>query len=119
MDDPEQLVQAIAVAKADAVVEQVAAKDPCGLTQGIGLLVLTSDQVVTYEGAIREKPADMAEARRFIESYSSAPCGTVGGCETPHLSIFLPWHIYLAIDHGVRWTGLSMLTTAYGCGGAG
>ena len=79
-DDPRQLVQAIATAKADALVKMMAAKDPSGLTQGLGLVLLTSDQVVTYEGAIREKPADAAEARRFVDSYSSAPCGTVSGC---------------------------------------
>eukprot|EP00439_Symbiodinium_sp_Y106_P023801 s125_g2.t3 len=41
-------------------------------------LLLTADQVVTYEGQIREKPESMEEARAFLASYALAPCRTVG-----------------------------------------
>ena len=41
-------------------------------------LLITCDQVVTYDGAIREKPTDAAEARRFITSYGEKPVSTVG-----------------------------------------
>ncbi|MCO5600521.1 hypothetical protein L7F22_054634 [Adiantum nelumboides] len=41
-------------------------------------LLITADQVVVFEGSIREKPADELEARTFIEGYSRAPASTVG-----------------------------------------
>ena len=71
-DQPLALVSQIALAKADALLSSV--------TQDShpGAVLLTGDQVVTYEGAIREKPASVEEAREFIESYGRAPCGTVG-----------------------------------------
>lgn len=71
-DQPLALVSQIALAKADALLSSV--------TQDShpGAVLLTGDQVVTYEGAIREKPASVQEAREFIESYGRAPCGTVG-----------------------------------------
>ena len=34
--------------------------------------------MVTYNGAVREKPADADEARAFIADYGLAPCSTVG-----------------------------------------
>jgi septum formation protein len=37
-------------------------------------------QVVVHEGAIREKPSSVAEARRFIASYADSPGSTVGSC---------------------------------------
>lgn len=85
-NQPAELVRAIAVAKADALVARLAsataADDPVvaellGLAPGT--VLLTSDQVVTYRGTIREKPADVAQAREFVQSYSAAPCGTCGG----------------------------------------
>ena len=85
-DQPQALVQAIAIAKADALVARLtdaaaAAANPlpADLTVLPGTVLLTSDQVVTYEGTIREKAVDLGEARMFVESYSLAPCGTVGG----------------------------------------
>ena len=37
-------------------------------------------QVVVFDGAIREKPTDEAEARAFIASYADSPATTVGSC---------------------------------------
>ena len=71
-DDPLDLVSKIALAKADALTSSV------NTDSHPGAVLLTGDQVVTYEGAIREKPASVEEARAFIESYGRAPCGTVG-----------------------------------------
>jgi septum formation protein len=45
-----------------------------------GTLLLAGDQVVVYDGAIREKPTDAAQAREFIRSYARLPCATVGSC---------------------------------------
>ena len=56
IDDPDALVLAIAHAKADALV---------GAVEGEALII-TSDQVVVWNGQIREKPQDREEAKRFI-----------------------------------------------------
>ena len=46
---------------------------------GSDSVLVCGDQVVTWRGKIREKPASEAEAREFISSYSlSDPCETVG-----------------------------------------
>ncbi|XP_022765452.1 maf-like protein DDB_G0281937 isoform X1 [Durio zibethinus] len=41
-------------------------------------LLITSDQVVIYEGVVREKPANEKEAREFIQGYSGGHAATVG-----------------------------------------
>lgn len=43
-----------------------------------GAVLVCGDQVVTYNGAVREKPADADEARAYIADYGLAPCSTVG-----------------------------------------
>lgn len=88
VDPPHVLVRQIAEAKADALLSRLAADStnaaaatgteeaegkPCAEMR----VLLTGDQVVTYEGHIREKPSSISQAREFIESYSRAPCGTV------------------------------------------
>jgi septum formation protein len=66
-DDPEQLTRALAHAKADALVPCI--QEPT--------LLITSDQVVLYNGIIREKPVDEIEARYFLESAPVYPAETV------------------------------------------
>eukprot|EP01052_Picozoa_sp_SAG31_P001582 SAG31_NODE_53_length_30139_cov_31.002197_24_plen_213_part_00 len=88
-DAPAALVQQIAVAKSDALLAQLrshkadgqAGSMPPGWPESLksGTVLLTSDQVVTYGGKIREKPDDLAQARSFVDSYSVGPCGTCGG----------------------------------------
>ncbi|CAJ1433308.1 unnamed protein product, partial [Effrenium voratum] len=46
--------------------------------EGEQRLLLTADQVVTFRGAIREKPKDLAEAEAFLRSYAGDCCRTVG-----------------------------------------
>ena len=46
-------------------------------------VLVCGDQVVTFEGRVREKPADLDEARRFAQSYSGSSCSTVG-CVITH-----------------------------------
>ncbi|KAF8060496.1 Eefsec [Scenedesmus sp. PABB004] len=77
-DEPRELVLALAHAKADAVLEMLRRQAPPGGDCGDGYLI-TCDQVVLHEGAVREKPADVAEAHRFIHSYAASPAQTVGG----------------------------------------
>ena len=67
-ENPEELVMAIANAKADALLPQV--KEPS--------ILITSDQVILYEGAVREKAVGEAEATAFLQSYSEAPAVTLG-----------------------------------------
>lgn len=86
---PVNLVRRIALAKADALVERLAggeskSDDEVGDAEGgeaggepprgRGVVLLTGDQVVTYDGAIREKPVSEEEAHDFIASYSTGPC---------------------------------------------
>jgi|EP01046_Picozoa_sp_COSAG06_P008772 septum formation protein len=84
-DQPAALVRAIAVAKSDALVARLGGGEhDASLPEGLlplspGTVLLTSDQVVTYQGTIREKPTDLAQAREFVQSYATAPCGTCGG----------------------------------------
>lgn len=67
-NNPRELVMAIAQAKADILVPKI--KEPAFL--------IVSDQVVLYEGKIREKPIDETQARAFLESYANAFAETVG-----------------------------------------
>lgn len=67
LHDPRQLVLALAHAKADALVSRIS--EPAYL--------ITSDQVVVYQGEIREKPENEIEARAFLESYDGSFAETV------------------------------------------
>jgi len=67
-DDPKDLVMAIANAKADALVSKI--KEPA--------ILICSDQVVVFEGKIREKPVDAIQARDFLKSYETAHPETLG-----------------------------------------
>ncbi|DBB06592.1 TPA: hypothetical protein ACH3X1_012121 [Trebouxia sp. C0004] len=67
--DPAELVTLLAQAKADAIYDRLETKR--------GLL-LTCDQVVIYQGRVREKPASTQQAKEFIHGYSEYPAGTVG-----------------------------------------
>ena len=73
-DRPEELVLEIGRAKAAKV---LAGLKKSKSEDGI---ILAGDQVVVYDGMIREKPVDAAEAEAFIRSYSALPCRTVGSC---------------------------------------
>ena len=64
--DPRELTTAIATAKNEAVAKRV----------GEPAIIITSDQVVICNGEIREKPVDEAEARKFLNSYSTYPAET-------------------------------------------
>ncbi len=71
--DPFTLTRMIASAKADALIARVNEKYP------MGALLLTCDQVVVYNGTIREKPINEDECREFLRSYKSAPAECVCG----------------------------------------
>ncbi|XP_039832528.1 7-methyl-GTP pyrophosphatase-like isoform X2 [Panicum virgatum] len=65
-DKPEELVKALAEAKAEAIKLKV--HDDCGSDQTT--LLITSDQVMVSKGVIRERPQSVEEAREFIKGYS-------------------------------------------------
>ncbi|KAB1220634.1 hypothetical protein CJ030_MR3G009416 [Morella rubra] len=103
-EKPEDLVMALAEAKADAVIsklhtvnnqvrgdeqtilisadtaEAILQRLPIGdyVKDAEPTLLLTCDQVVVYEGAVREKPSSKEEARQFLKDYSGGHAATVG-----------------------------------------
>jgi septum formation protein len=70
-----ELVLLLGNAKADNIIKKL----PLSLKEQNPILI-TGDQVVTYDGKILEKPNDVIEARAFIENYgtNNTPCSTVG-----------------------------------------
>lgn len=75
-DTPEELVMALAEAKAKAILQRLPVDDY--LKDAEPTLLITSDQVVVYEGVIREKPSSKQEARQFLKDYSGKQAATVG-----------------------------------------
>ncbi|CAJ2675596.1 7-methyl-GTP pyrophosphatase isoform X3 [Trifolium pratense] len=75
-DTPEELVTALAEAKAEAILQRLPVGDY--LKDAEPTLLITSDQVVVYEGVIREKPSSKEEARQFLKDYSGRQAATVG-----------------------------------------
>ncbi|KAJ0596196.1 putative nucleoside triphosphate pyrophosphatase Maf-like protein [Helianthus annuus] len=100
-EKPEDLVMALAKAKADAIVSKLQTSDDQEKDAKSSILIasdtakgnpklhigedkdaeptllITCDQVVVYEGAIREKPSGEEEARQFIKSYSGKHAATL------------------------------------------
>lgn len=65
--DPKKLTLALARAKADALLQKI----------DKSTLLITSDQVVVWDGHIREKPETVEEARDFLRGYATHPAQTV------------------------------------------
>ncbi|KAI9113233.1 hypothetical protein K1719_015758 [Acacia pycnantha] len=103
-ETPEELVMALAEAKADAIISKlqttnsqeavdestilIAADTAEAILKRLPVddrikdaeptLLITSDQVVVYQGVIREKPSNKEEARKFLKDYSGKHAATVG-----------------------------------------
>ncbi|XP_057424674.1 uncharacterized protein LOC130718175 isoform X3 [Lotus japonicus] len=75
-ETPEELVMALAEAKAEAIIQRLPVDDY--LKDAQPTLLITSDQVVVYEGVVREKPSSKEEARQFLKDYSGRHAATVG-----------------------------------------
>ncbi|KAG9445260.1 hypothetical protein H6P81_016600 [Aristolochia fimbriata] len=76
-ETPEELVMALAEAKADAIILRL--QDISDYkTKPVSTLLITADQVVVHEGVIREKPLSKEQAREFIKGYSGGHASTVG-----------------------------------------
>lgn len=91
LSDPDELVLAIANAKATAVAVQVVGP----------ALIIASDQVVVWNGQIREKPTSEEQAREFIRSYSEHPAVIVNGL------------VVLNTETGMRAQGIAAMHTWY------
>ncbi|KAE9588380.1 putative inosine triphosphate pyrophosphatase [Lupinus albus] len=103
-ETPEELVMALAEAKANAVISKlqttsnregvneptilIAADTAEAIVQRLHVddylmeaeptLLITCDQVVVYGGVVREKPSSKEEARQFLKDYSGRHAATVG-----------------------------------------
>ncbi|KAG1341880.1 putative maf-like protein [Cocos nucifera] len=76
-EKPEELVMALAEAKADAIITKLRSN---GFKEDHAepTLLITADQVVVHGGIIREKPSGAQQAREFIKGYSGGHASTVG-----------------------------------------
>ncbi|MCD9559803.1 hypothetical protein HAX54_018102 [Datura stramonium] len=74
-EKPEDLVMALAEAKAEAIIPRVSIGESKGDAEPT--LLITCDQVVVYEGVVREKPSSEAEARQFMKDYANGHAATV------------------------------------------
>lgn len=66
-DDPQKLTLILANTKADALISKIT--EPA--------ILITSDQVVVWDGKILEKPENKVEAREFLRGYATHPPQTV------------------------------------------
>ncbi|XP_020600319.1 maf-like protein DDB_G0281937 isoform X1 [Phalaenopsis equestris] len=76
MERPEELVMALAEAKADAIISKLQVIE--FREKDEPTLLITADQVVVHGGKIREKPSSKEEAREFLKGYSEGHAATVG-----------------------------------------
>ncbi|KAI3903191.1 hypothetical protein MKW98_031845 [Papaver atlanticum] len=85
MEKPEDLVMALAEAKANGIITRIQTTD-CSEKNAEPALLITADTVVVYEGVIREKPSSKEEARQFIKGYSGGRAATVGSVLVTNLT---------------------------------
>lgn len=69
LDDPQKLTITLAKAKADALLKHI--HEPA--------ILITADQVVSWNGTIREKPENKEEAKEFLGTYHQAPAMMING----------------------------------------
>ncbi|CAJ1942559.1 unnamed protein product [Sphenostylis stenocarpa] len=84
-EEPEDLVMALAEAKADAIVQRLPPGSRLEEDDSTTLLI-TADTVVVYRGIIREKPTSEKEAREFIKGYSGSHAAVVGSVVVTNLA---------------------------------
>lgn len=68
----------IAMAKAEEIVDRL--KD----AQSSPRLIITADQIVLFDGTVREKPDSEEEARSYLRSYSNRAVSTVSAIVVTH-----------------------------------
>ncbi|CAI0549003.1 unnamed protein product, partial [Linum tenue] len=84
-DKPEELVMALAEAKADAIIARLLNTGQLQKDTDMTLLI-TADTVVVYKGVVREKPTSEDEAREFIKGYSGGHAAVVGSILVTNLN---------------------------------
>ncbi|XP_059293204.1 uncharacterized protein LOC132046561 isoform X1 [Lycium ferocissimum] len=84
-DNAEELVVALAEAKADAIMSRLKTTDHLKENTHPTLLI-TADTVAVYQGIIREKPSSKEEARHFIKCYSGGQATVVGSVVVTNLT---------------------------------
>ncbi|KAL8240543.1 hypothetical protein R6Q59_013898 [Mikania micrantha] len=84
-EKPEDLVMALAEAKADAIISRLGIEGHKEENAHPTLLI-TADTVVVYEGMIREKPSSKEEARHFVKGYSGGCAIVVGSVVITNLT---------------------------------
>ncbi|KAK4259994.1 hypothetical protein QN277_003171 [Acacia crassicarpa] len=77
-EKPEDLVMALAEAKADAIIQKLLAGEKSLKEDSLATLLITADTVVVYQGTIREKPTSKEQAREYIKGYSGGNAAVVG-----------------------------------------
>ncbi|KAL4559439.1 hypothetical protein LXL04_031577 [Taraxacum kok-saghyz] len=109
-EKPEELVMALAKEKADAIVSKLQKSDDQKKDATPSILIasdtaegkpklhsgedkdaqptllITCDQVVVYEGIVREKPLNEEEARQFIKDYSGKHAATLSSVFVTNLN---------------------------------
>ena len=85
-DAPSDLVLQLAKAKMDHLINEIEAGRCSEDIPGdlSSFVVLTGDQVVTWNGKILEKPESIQEAKEFVAGYAHSPPSTVGSCVLTH-----------------------------------
>jgi len=69
VDDPKELTIALAKAKAKELIKHIL--EPA--------ILVTADQVIYWDGTIREKPKNADQAREYLSTYYKAPALIVNG----------------------------------------
>ena len=80
-DDPYKLPLVIAKAKADEVVKKIKSNSDMNEKD---MIIITADQVVYFNGEVREKPTNEDEAKSFLSSYSNSSVSTISAIVVTH-----------------------------------
>ncbi|XP_030448109.1 uncharacterized protein LOC115670868 isoform X3 [Syzygium oleosum] len=83
-DKPEELVMALAEAKATAITSKLQRINSQAKDSEPRILI-AADTVVVYGDAVREKPSSKEEAREFLKGYSGGHAATVGSVSVTNL----------------------------------
>ncbi|KAL3525391.1 hypothetical protein ACH5RR_013763 [Cinchona calisaya] len=84
-EKPEELVMALAEAKADAIISRLKNTSHLGENEQ-PVLLITADTVAVFEGTVREKPSSKEQARKYIQDYSSGHTSVVGSVVVSNLT---------------------------------
>ncbi|XP_027178295.1 maf-like protein DDB_G0281937 isoform X12 [Coffea eugenioides] len=84
-EKPEDLVMALAEAKADAIISRLKNTSYLGEKEQ-PVLLITADTVAVFEGTVREKPSSKEEARKYLRDYSRGHTSVLGSVVVSNLT---------------------------------